>query len=93
MVERKEEYSLFCNKEYVPIYSKPWWLDAVCGANNWDVWLYKPNGIVEAAMPFYIENRNGYRYITKAPLTQNNGIILRTLASTGRRQKKSLKKK
>ena len=80
VVERKEEYSLFCNKEYVPIYSKPWWLDAVCGANNWDVWLYKPNGIVEAAMPFYIENRNGYRYITKAPLTQNNGIIFKDIS-------------
>ncbi len=28
-----------------------------------------------AAMPYYLENRNGLKYITKAPLTQNNGIL------------------
>lgn len=71
----KEKYREFCERVYVPIYSQPWWMDAICGAENWDVWIYEQEGTMMAAMPFYMENRNGYHYITKAPLTQNNGII------------------
>ena len=50
-------------------------MDAVCGEENWDVWLYKKGEEVFAAMPYYMEQRGEYRYITKALLTQNNGII------------------
>lgn len=73
----KEDYRDFVNKNlvYIPIYSKPWWLDAVCGENNWDVWLYWKDGKIMAVMPYYYEVRKNGVYITKAPLTQNNGII------------------
>ena len=71
----KEKYEIFCEKTYVPIYSKSWWLDVVCGKDNWDVWLYSNGNDVLAAMPYYMEDRSGYKYITKAPLTQTNGII------------------
>ena len=50
-------------------------MDAVCGSENWNVWLYESGGNIIAAMPYYMENRGDYRYITKAPLTQNNGIL------------------
>ena len=73
----KEQYSEFCTQTYVPIYSKPWWMDAVCGPENWDVWLYRAGNEIMAAMPYYMETRGGYRLITKAPLTQNNGIIFK----------------
>lgn len=73
----KEKYMEFCKATYVPIYSFPWWMDVVCGAENWDVWLYQKGNEVLAAMPYYMENRKGYKYITKAPLTQNNGIIFK----------------
>lgn len=73
----KEKYLQFCNSTYIPIYSKPWWMDAVCGAENWDVWLYESGQDVLAAMPYYMEQRGDFRYITKAPLTQNNGILFR----------------
>lgn len=75
-MENKEKYLEFCKKTYVPIYSQPWWLDAVCGEENWDVWLYYEGNEVKAASPFYIEKRDSYKYITKAPLTQNNGILI-----------------
>lgn len=71
----KEKYKQFCEKVYVPIYSQTWWLDAVCTPDRWDVWLYESNNVVLAAMPYYFEKRGDYSYITKAPLTQNNGII------------------
>lgn len=75
--ENKLCYASFCEKAYVPIYSQPWWMDAVCGAENWDVWLYETGGGVAAAMPYYLEQRKYGLYITKAPLTQNNGIVFR----------------
>lgn len=71
----KTKYEKFIKTTYVPIYSQPWWLDAVCGKDNWDVWLYEKGGNILAAMPYYHEMRGNWRYITKAPLTQNNGII------------------
>ena len=78
----KEKYSKFCETNYVPIYSKPWWMDAVCGPENWDVWLYESGGNILAAMPCYYELRGSYRYITKAPLTQTNGIIFKKISGS-----------
>lgn len=75
MSEAKEKYSKFADSLYVPIFSKPWWMDAMCGPDNWDVWLAENNGRIDAAMPYYTTERHGRNYITKAKLTQNNGII------------------
>ncbi|MDN0069550.1 GNAT family N-acetyltransferase [Collinsella ihumii] len=74
---RKARYADFCSSTYVPIYSLPWWMDAVCGSDNWGVWLHESGGGVDAAMPYYLEEREHGLYITKAPLTQNNGIVFR----------------
>lgn len=80
----KEKYNQFISKNYVPIYSKSWWMDAVCQPENWDVWLYEKDGDICAAMPYYMEQRGAYWYITKAPLTQNNGIIFKENESNKR---------
>lgn len=79
MTNNKSKYEKFIKETYVPIFSKPWWLDIACGEKNWDVWLYEKGNEILAAMPYYIENREGYKYITKAPLTQNNGIIFKNI--------------
>lgn len=50
-------------------------MDAVCEKCKWDVWLFEQGGEIVAAMPHYIERREDGLRITKAPLTQNNGII------------------
>lgn len=76
-MDNKQEYEKFCEKVYVPIYSKSWWLDAVCGENNWNVWLCEKGKEIVAAMPYFIEMRGQYTYITKPLLTQNNGIIFK----------------
>lgn len=70
----KEAYEKFCQRNNVIIYSRPWWMDAVCLPENWDVWVYWKGTQVVAAMPYYIEKRGAYMYITKAPLTQINGL-------------------
>lgn len=73
----KEAYQAFTNTNPVSIYCKSWWMDAICGPDNWDVWLYRKGDEILAAMPYYMEQRGSYRYITKAPLTQSNGIVFR----------------
>lgn len=82
-IDNKNHYSKFCEKTYVPIYSQPWWMDAVCGVDNWNVWLYETGGEIAAAMPYYLEKRKYGLYITKAPLTQNNGIIFKYPSGQG----------
>lgn len=72
----KKKYERFCRGAYIPIFSQPWWMDAVCGESNWDVWLYEKGKDILAAMPYYMEIRGEYKYITKALLTQNNGLII-----------------
>lgn len=76
-MDNKKKYELFCKSVYVPVFSQPWWLDAVCGEDHWDVYLVERGGDYIAAMPYYLEKRNGYQIITKAKNTQNNGIIIK----------------
>ncbi|MEG0769826.1 MAG: GNAT family N-acetyltransferase [Ruthenibacterium sp.] len=68
-------YDQFVTQTYVPIFSQPWWLDAACGAENWDVFVVEQSGTLLAAMPYFIQEKDGIRKITKAPNTQNNGIL------------------
>lgn len=74
--DEKGLYNLFCQKTYIPIFSQPWWLDAVCGECNWGVHVLEKSGQFLGAMPYYVENRNGYEIITKAHHSQNNGILI-----------------
>ena len=51
----KEKYRHLCNAENtIPIFSRDWWLDTVCGEDKWDVLLVEDKGRVLAAMPVYI---------------------------------------
>ena len=68
----KEKYGIFCNDESsIPIYSRGWWLDCVCGESNWDVLLCMKNGDIEAAMPYYTPFRG---VISMPPYTQTMGV-------------------
>jgi hypothetical protein len=67
----RNTYRELCAKEDgIPVFSRDWWLDAVCGA-NWDVLLLEKNGRVHAAMPLYVPCR---RIITMPQYTQTMGI-------------------
>lgn len=72
----KELYDKFITKTYIPVFSQPWWLDAVCGKKNWGVHVIEKSGQFLAAMPYYVESRNGFDIITKAHHSQNNGILI-----------------
>lgn len=73
----KEKYIEFCQTSgvYVSIFSQPWWLEAV-SEGNWDVLIAEENGMVLAFNPYFFIPHNEGLEIRKAPLTQNNGVIL-----------------
>ena len=70
----KEKYQKLCqNESTIPILSQPFWLDAVCGEENWDVILYEKGGDIAASMPYYIKKRYGLSYSTQPKFTQTLG--------------------
>lgn len=71
----KQKYDELCGKESsISLFSKNWWLDAVCGSENWDVIIVEENGRIIASHPYFFkETQNGIE-IQKATLTQNNGV-------------------
>ena len=73
----KIKYQEFCKIETsVPIFSQPFWLDAVCGEENWDVLLFEKKGNIIATLPYYIKNRYGISYITQPKFTQILGPFI-----------------
>lgn len=50
----KDKYHLLCNTETsIPIFSRDWWLDTVCGKDKWKILLVEEKGRITAAMPLY----------------------------------------
>jgi len=67
----KETYRLLCSAEpSLPIFSRDWWLDAVCGADKWDVLLYEEKGCIRAALPLYLPLP---KVVSMPPYTQTMG--------------------
>lgn len=55
----KDKYHQLCSTEKsIPIFSRDWWLDTVCGKDRWDILLVEEKGKIMAAMPLYIPQRN-----------------------------------
>ena len=74
----KEKYKIFCEKENnIPIFSKSWWLDCVCGTQNWDVAIVEKGGEVMASMPYYYTKKSIFNIITMPKLTQTMGPYIK----------------
>lgn len=65
----------------VPLFARAWWLDAVCGASNWDAVIVQEDGVVLGSMPYYFRTRLGMRLLTLPPLTQTLGPWIAPLAN------------
>lgn len=51
----KDKYRLLCDTEKnMPIFSRDWWLDTVCGEKKWDILLIEQKGRIQATLPLYI---------------------------------------
>ena len=84
----KDKYAALCDRdESIPVFSRPWWLDATAGPAMWDVALAERGGIVTAAMPFCMRRRAWLTALKMPPLTQVLGphIVNRSYASENER--------
>jgi lipid II:glycine glycyltransferase (peptidoglycan interpeptide bridge formation enzyme) len=74
----KEKYREFCEYEKnIPIFSQDWWLDAVCGNDNWDVAIVEKGGQIWATMPYYKVKKFGFTLIIMPKLTQTLGPYIK----------------
>ena len=74
----KEKYRKFCIQEKdIPIFSKDWWLDSVCGNDNWDVVLVEKGGQIVASLPYYKIKKFIFNIITMPKLTQTMGVYIK----------------
>ena len=66
----KELYSKLCQEKYIPIHGQPWWLDAVCGSENWEVILaFGGSKNIIGALPYTKNRRMGLDMIRMPNLT------------------------
>ncbi len=78
LMTNKEKYREFCTKEKnIPIFSKDWWLDSVCGKDNWDVVLVEKGGQIVASLPYYKTKKAIFDIITMPKLTQTMGVYIK----------------
>lgn len=74
----KEKYRQLCKTETsIPIFSKDWWMDAVCGTNNWDVIIVEENNRIISALPYFLKSIFGIKTIIQPMLTQTNGVWIK----------------
>ena len=78
-MDNKQKYIEFCkNEKAMPIFSKPFWLDAVCGEDGWDVILVEKGGEIFASMPYVKPMvRHLLTYSTMPKLTQKLGPYIK----------------
>ena len=82
-MSNKEEYIRICKeRDDVPVFMQPWWLDAVCAGKEWDVLLAREDSgnpetaKVIGAMPYLLRKRGKMRYIVMPQQTQQGGILV-----------------
>mgnify|MGYP001188825902 CR=1 FL=1 len=77
-MDNKNKYIKFCHVEkQIPIFSQPWWLDVVCGKDNWDVILVSKGSDILATFPYYIQRNRGMTCICMPTLTQKLGPYIK----------------
>ena len=70
----KDKYKHFSrNNNNIPIFSKPWWLDAVSNKGQWDVIFYEKNNIINGSFPFFIKKKSFFKISLLPRLTQKLG--------------------
>lgn len=74
----KDVYRKLCSTEKtIPLFSRDWWLDAVCGKDRWDVVIEEKGDQVFASLPFFITVKYGFRMIKMPALTQHMGVWIK----------------
>jgi len=94
MDSNKDRYIDFCkNEENISIFSQYWWLDSVCGKDNWDVALVENQNNIIASMPYYYIKKGNFLSIDMPPFTQVMGPYIKYPQSQKYNKKLSFEKK
>jgi len=73
----KKSYIAICGKYELPIHFQDWWLDIVCGKDNWNVCLSQNKDGGFQGCLVYFQNRKGPLNFIKMPaLTSYSGLWL-----------------
>ncbi|HXU28079.1 MAG TPA: GNAT family N-acetyltransferase [Bacteroidia bacterium] len=73
----KEKYRDYCKTaKDVSLFQQDWWLDAVCGTQNWDAIIYENNGNILGAWAYPIKKKYNLQLITMPMLTMGTGPII-----------------
>jgi len=75
-MNNKTLYQRFCEEEKeIPVFVKPWYLDAVCQSKNesWEILLVLENEKIIASLPYCLKRKNGFQYSVLPPLTKYLG--------------------
>lgn len=74
----RERYQELCKREStIPIFSQGWWLDTVCGMDNWGVYLIGKDMDIKASLVYSLQECCNGKSIGRISLTQNNGIWIK----------------
>ncbi len=69
-MDRKLKYKEFADKEKLPVFMKPVWLNAVCEKDmKWDVILYEKGGKIWGSFVYVIQKKYGFTLIRLPKLT------------------------
>ena len=84
----KKVYIELCNMhDDIELYNKPFWLDAVCGQDNWDAVVVLVDDEIVAAVPYFIKKKYGMNFITQPQLTQHMTIWQKPIQETKKEKK------
>jgi hypothetical protein len=74
----KQKYTEFAQKENLPIFMQPFWLDSVCeDGMEWDVILYEKGGEIWGSFVYAIKKKYSFALITMPKLTQILGPYIK----------------
>jgi hypothetical protein len=76
---RRQKYRVYTDdskKYFVPVYARGWWLDLVCGEDNWDVALVENGEGLLGALPYTIRKDAGFTVLTQSSFCRAMGPIL-----------------
>lgn len=76
-MNQKAKYKEFCEKHYIPLMLRPFWLDAVSGEMGWDVCLATDQGgEVTGSLVYQLSNYQCFTIVKMPPLTDYSGLWL-----------------
>lgn len=90
---KKEKYRNFCINKNISVFGKDWWLDSVCGEDNWDVCLVENDEGIIASLPYYRTRKIGFNIISMPVFTQTMGLYIKYPSGLKRDEKLSYEKK